>query len=200
MEQRSSNIRQNTELNRVLRDAPVNVLENQGSFDLKSQVQQHPWMAFGAAVVAGYVLGSMGDDQPHYARTSEYRSASSNKRLFAQFDDEIGMLKTAAIAAGMSYVRSSIKEYAPALGDQLEQRVTEHRRTSGKTPTSAPNAAFDEDARNRSANYDEIPSVQTRYGAGTGIAHSGSEYYDVAADTTRRHQSGTAENTEDYTP
>lgn len=200
MEQRSSDIRQNTGLNSITRDEPARVPEAQGSFDLKSQVQQHPWMAIGAAIVAGYVMGSMGNDQPHYTRRYASRSSSSDRRPFAQFDDELGMLKTAAIAAGMSYVRSSIKEYAPALGDQFEQRLNENWRTSGKTPTSAPNAAFDEDARNRTANYDEIPSVQTRYGAGTGIAHSGSEYYDVAADTTRRHKSGTAENTEDYTP
>jgi hypothetical protein len=199
MEQRSSDIRQNTGLNSPLRDATVNRQEAQGSFDVKNQVRQHRWMAFGAAVVAGYVLGSMGDDQPQRARRYPNRSSSSG-RPFAQFDNEIGMIKTAAIAAGMSYVRSTIKEYAPALGDQLEQQMNERQRTSGKTPTSAPNAAFDEDARNRAANYDEIPSVQTRYGAGAGIAHGGSEYYDVAADTTCSHKSGTAENTEDYTP
>src|SRR5687767_3792971 len=88
-------------------------------FDLKHQAAERPWMVFGAAVAAGYVLGSMGGGEEEQrwhgtpATTTDYtqhtyasqqrRDTSSQTRgssgsgLISQFDDEINMLKTAAV-------------------------------------------------------------------------------------------------------
>lgn len=48
-------------------------------FDVKQQVGERPWMMFGGAVLAGYVLGSLGsDDKSSYSSsTTKYRPGES---------------------------------------------------------------------------------------------------------------------------
>jgi hypothetical protein len=51
-----------------------------GSFDIRQQVEAHPWTALGVAALSGYVLGSMGgstypDDSPRLDRSQLDRDA-----------------------------------------------------------------------------------------------------------------------------
>jgi len=160
VDQRSDDIRQDIESTRASLDSKLDTLESKArqTLDVKHHVAERLWMALGAAVAAGYVLGSLGSgegqqrwngqplmttDYNQHARTAEqtphngsaaHRSDRSSANSFmAQFDDEIALLKTAAITTLTSLVHDVIKEYVPALGQQLDQ--TKER---GKTPATAP--------------------------------------------------------------
>jgi len=115
-------------------------------------------MAVGAATVAGYVLGSLGGSEPEprwqaqaaatykqYANASEHApqathdaGGSSVDRFLAPFDDEIDMLKTAAITTLTNFLHDIIKEYVPALGQQLKS-------TTQNGNSTAPRAARADD-------------------------------------------------------
>src|SRR5919199_5805900 len=64
MDQRSDYIRQDIESTRASLDDKLDTLETKArqTFDLKYQVAERPWMALGAAVAAGFVVGSLGGD------------------------------------------------------------------------------------------------------------------------------------------
>ena len=66
MDQRSDDIRQDIESTRAALDEKLDTLESKAreTFDLKHQVAERPWMALGAAVAAGYVLGTLGGGEP----------------------------------------------------------------------------------------------------------------------------------------
>src|SRR5262245_1978230 len=116
MDQRSDYIRQDIESTRAALDEKLDTLETKAreAFDLKHQVAERPWMMLGAALAAGYVLGSLGGGEPeqrwhgqpmatgdytqHAVQRAEQREPSRGDGLLAQFDDEIDMLKTAAVA------------------------------------------------------------------------------------------------------
>lgn len=157
MDQRSDHIRQDIESTRASLDEKLDTLETKArqTFDLKHQVAEHPWMTLGAAVAAGYVLGSMGgeDDtqrwhgQPvtttDYTRpttqttTSRY-GQSGGDNFLSQFDDEINMLKTAAISTLTGFLRDTVRAYVPAMGQQLDRMNREY----GRTPSTATNTSF----------------------------------------------------------
>ena len=143
MDQRADNIRQGIEATRASLDTKLDTLEFKArqTFDLKHQVSERPWMALGAATVAGYVLGSMGSNEPEqpwqgqsaattykqHANASEYTSQNtpaasglSVERFIAPFNDEIDLLKTAAITTLTNFLHDIIKEYVPAIGKQLD--------------------------------------------------------------------------------
>lgn len=142
MDQRSNHIRQDIEATRASLDTKLDTLEFKArqTFDLQHQVSERPWMALGAATVAGYVLGSLGGSEPeprwqgqsaatykqytnapeHAPQTNGESSGSSVDRFLAPFDDEIDMLKTAAITTLTNFLHDIIKEYVPALGQQLK--------------------------------------------------------------------------------
>ena len=65
---------------------------------------------------------------------------SSMDSFLDQFDDEIDMLKAAAITTLTGFLRDAIKEYVPALGRQLDQED----RARGKTRSTAPGASSSE--------------------------------------------------------
>ena len=132
-------------------------------------------MALGAAVVAGYVLGSLGsesDQQRWHGQpltTTDYNqhamqsvpqrhTASGDDGLLGQFDDEIDMLKAAAISTITTLLHDSVREYLPSMGQQLD-RVARERGVSTsssaaragtssdyalseRTASTAPNAAY----------------------------------------------------------
>jgi len=160
MDQRSDHNRKDIESTRASQDEKLDTLEAKArkTFDVKHQVAERPWLALGTAVAAGYIIGSLGGGEEEqrwsgrpltttnynqHARTAEqtphngsaaHRSDRSSANSFmAQFDDEIALLKTAAITTLTSLVHDVIKEYVPALGQQLDQ--TKER---GKTPATAP--------------------------------------------------------------
>jgi hypothetical protein len=155
-------------------DEKLDTLESKAreAFDLKHQVAERPWMAMGAALAAGYVLGSMGGEQEqqwhgqpmvttdytqHVAHktseTSERHEPSRTDGLLAQFDDEIDMLKAAAVSTLVDFLRSAIHEYVPALGQHLDQEA----RNRGLTPTTSPGASMRYGTRTGTANYEGIP-------------------------------------------
>ena len=60
MDQRTDDIRQNIESTRDALDEKLDALETRAreTFDIRHQVAERPWMALGAAMAAGFVLGS----------------------------------------------------------------------------------------------------------------------------------------------
>jgi ElaB/YqjD/DUF883 family membrane-anchored ribosome-binding protein len=159
MDKRSDDIRQDIEQTRAMLDEKIDMLESKASevvdnvkqnldtvkqnFDLKFQVQERPWVALGAAVATGFVLGSLGGkdestqrygqqsmtydySQPGYNQYSggpssmqKMKSASSD--FLSQFDDEINLLKAAAMTTLTSFLRDTVRQAVPALGDQLDK-------------------------------------------------------------------------------
>ena len=206
MDQRSDYIRQDIESTRASLDEKLDTLETKArqAFDLKHQVSERPWMALGAAVAAGYVLGSLGDsqDEPRWhgqpVTTSDYNrhdsmtnynqhmsdSAGRESRVdsfLLQFDDEIDMLKMAAVSTLTSFLRDTIREYVAALGQRLDKTLhdrgmatshsshTSHQRNL--TPSTAPNASMSAGAGR--AGFDSPP--ETTY-ASSNMAASAAEH------------------------
>lgn len=205
MDQRSDHIRQDIEETRAALDEKLDTLETKArqTFDLNHQMSERPWVMLGAAVAAGYVLGSMGGDHsprrttelsasgpspqgaqtvPHFTHTPQAQAADRAKPagdgILSQFDDEIEMLKTAAVATLTNFLRDSIRAYVPALGHQLDAQ------TGSRTPSSAPNASMSTGA-GASANYEGIPET-TSYGSNTVSRQSaqGEPYYPPGANTS----------------
>jgi hypothetical protein len=198
MDQRSDHIRQDIESTRAALDEKLDSLETKArqAFDLNHQVAERPWMTLGAAVAAGFVLGSLtgGNEseqrwhgQP--ATTTDYNhheagsaplapSASGSAigdtlrstadSFMSQFDDEIDMLKSAAIATLTTFLRDAVKEYVPAISQQLDQTL----RNRGMSTSSAPGASTSElsgaskyyDVRESptSVNYESIPQTTSQ--------------------------------------
>lgn len=190
MDQGSNHIRQDIDQTRAALTEKVDTLQDKAresietvqakarqAFDLHTQVSERPWIALGAAVAVGYVLGSLGgnsdNDDYRYSPPSNmnyeksgsngYRSspsapsqpsASSEYRytpgqsgysadysqqssqgqqhshqqqggamsgFLGQFDDEIESLKVAAIGTIRELLHNTIREYVPAMGQQLDQ-------------------------------------------------------------------------------
>jgi hypothetical protein len=173
MDQRSDHIRQGIESTRAALDEKLDTLETKAreTFDLKHQVAERPWMALGAAVAAGFVLGSLGGDseeqrwhgQPFtttdYSKPAAYTSTqqpekSSVDNFLHQFDDEIDMLKGAAISALTNFLHDSIRAYVPAMGQYLNAPNREY----GRTPSTATNASYNSGAG--ATGFDSPPSTQ----------------------------------------
>lgn len=188
MDQRSDDIRQDIESTRAALDEKLDSLETKArqTFDLKHQVDERPWMMLGAAVAAGYVLGSMGGsdrewyDRPmstdynqfsgtppqvehratNYNQTGGYpgssrqshQSQSSSESFLSQFDDEIDMLKTAAITTLTTFLRDTIREYVPALGQQLESEARKRNLAPSTVSSASMGAGTD-------TNYQGIPET-----------------------------------------
>jgi hypothetical protein len=188
MDQGSDNIRQNIEDTRAALDDKLDTLESKAreTFDLKHQVAERPWMMLGAAVAAGYVLGSLGgNDEPQRwegqpMTTTDYNQhaqpsapaepsmghkvKSGADNLLSQFDDEIDMLKTAAIATITNLLRDTVKEYVPALGRQLDQTARDRgydTSTSGRTRSSTPSGSARSGLSGASQYYDVRESPTT---------------------------------------
>jgi hypothetical protein len=175
MDQRSDYIRQDIESTRAALDEKLDTLETKAreAFDIKHQVAERPWMMLGAAMATGYVLGSLGSGEPEQrwhgkpTVTSDYTQYAAHQApkrdepargdsLFAQFDDEIDMLKTAAVATLTDFLRSTIREYVPAMGQHLDTAARERN----LTPSTSPGASM----RAGATNYEGIPET-TSYGS-----------------------------------
>jgi hypothetical protein len=210
MAQRSDYIRQDIESTRASLEEKLDTLETKArqTFDLNHQVSEHPWLMVGAAVAAGYVLGSMGGNDEWYdqpmstdynqfsgtPRSTEYLStpqtsnysanysssssqssgiSSMGSNFLSQFDDEINMLKTAAVTTLTNLLRDSIREYVPALGQQLDQEA----KRRGLNRSTAPGSSMDYSSTT-ATNYEGIPET-TSYGSNTVSRQSeqGQPYY-----------------------
>jgi hypothetical protein len=212
MDQRSDYIRQDIETTRSALDDKLDALETKArqTFDLKHQVSERPWMALGAAMAAGYVLGSMGGDsepqrwhgQPvtttdynqHAFSTPERHEPSGGDRFLAQFDDEIEMLKSAAISTITTMLRDAIREYVPQMGQQLD-RMNQGQGASAsgasytsyssasRTPSTAPNTSYNTGAGR--TGFDS-PAETTAYGPNSVASESrtGQGYYPPGSSAT----------------
>jgi len=195
MDQRSDHIRQDIESTRASLDEKLDTLETKArqAFDFKHQVAERPWMMLGAAVATGYVLGSLGGDseqrwQGQPSVTTDYnqhagssagqsyssQSSSSAKTdgLLSQFDDEINMLKVAGVSMLTNFLRDTIKEYIPALGQQLDKQLGQSgssgqsdRSRSGTVSTAPGVSRYSDYEQNASSiNTEAIPTT-TSYGS-----------------------------------
>jgi hypothetical protein len=133
-------------------------------------------MALGAAVAAGYVLGSLGGEpeprwrgQPlitgdytqHAVKPAhEQHEPSRGESLLAQFDDEIDLIKSAAVSALTAFLSNTIREYVPAMSQHLDQAARDRH----LTPSTSPGASMGEGARTGTTNYEGIPET-TSYGS-----------------------------------
>jgi hypothetical protein len=129
MAQRPDDLQQEIEQTRGALTEKLDTLEGKANqlFDLRYQATQHPLVSLGAAVAAGYVLGSVEDEE-------------RGSGALAQFDNEIAMLKTAATSALIAFLRDSIRAYVPALGRQLDTLERE-RGPSAASPISSRTSA-----------------------------------------------------------
>ncbi|MBC8160858.1 MAG: DUF3618 domain-containing protein [Roseiflexaceae bacterium] len=162
MDKRSDDIRQDIEQTRASLDEKIDMLENKATevvdqvkttatdtidtvkqtFDVKKQVSERPWVALGAALAAGYVLGNLGNDNDGRSSQStgptyDYNQHANNgpstmdtiksksQDFFSQFDDEIDMLKVAAMTTLTGFIRDTAREAIPALGPQIERLLKE---------------------------------------------------------------------------
>jgi len=73
-------------------------------FDLEREVAARPLLALGAALVAGFTLGSMADDSPSYRRSNAW---------LAPLDRELDLLKSAALAALTTTATNSLRDMVP---------------------------------------------------------------------------------------
>ena len=216
MDQGSDHIRQNIEDTRDALTEKLDALETRAreTFDLKHQVAERPWMALGAAVAAGYMLGSLGgSDEPSYSRDTSndwaerspygQRSASSgpsrSQNFLSQFDDEIALLKGAAMTTLTNFLHDTIREVVPALGAQLtgnSSTASSSASSSGYgTPTTAQGASLSDYRDRPTINTEAIPTT-TSYGsnaADQNAAHATPYYPPGSNSDTYRSASGTRE-------
>ena len=141
MDERADDLRLDIDATRASLDAKLDTLETKArqTFDLKHRVSERPWMALGAAVAVGYVLGSSGSNEPDqrwYGQpitTTDYTQQgpdhvsqqSRSNGLLAPLDAEIDMLRRAAVTTVTNFLQDAIKEYVPALSEQLKSAVQE---------------------------------------------------------------------------
>lgn len=176
MDQRSDDIRQNIDHTRDALTEKLDALEVRAreTFDIKHQVAERPWVALGAAVAAGYMLGSMGgESEPRYENsapqqpaagtaTHYYQSEPRTRDSFlSQFDDEIDMLKGAAMATLTSFIRDAIREFIPSLQAQTSTSTSTPVRG---TPSTAQGVSMHEARDQPTINSEAIP-MTTSYGS-----------------------------------
>ncbi len=247
MDQGSDHIRQDIESTRASLDDKLNLLEDKAqtvaekareTFDIRHQVSERPWVALGAAVAAGYILGSMGGDNepeprwtghnlhtqpvstwsnqpvgwtgsgepsvaPGYSQSAPQHSGPSTVDtikekagdFLSQFDDEINLIKSAAIGAITAYLRDTVRDLAPAIGQQMDQM--RHGQTGGKQRSTAPNTAMRDNPTTSSADYDEVGQMN-RFGNPPHPTATGSEYYETSATTPRANDERAVGQTERY--
>jgi ElaB/YqjD/DUF883 family membrane-anchored ribosome-binding protein len=95
-------------------------------FDVRYQIERHPWAAVGASVAAGFVAGSLGTAEA----VEQDTPASTDAAGVAQHvcarprtarRDLLGTLKLALGAALMELIRQQIHKRMPLIGEQLDK-------------------------------------------------------------------------------
>ncbi|KAB8143916.1 DUF3618 domain-containing protein [Chloroflexia bacterium SDU3-3] len=187
MDKRSDDIRQDIEQTRASLDEKIDLLQNKASeaveqtrqiFDVSHQVAERPWVALGAAAIAGYVLGTLGEEKQH--ATAAYTAAETphaysapkpspvdaikdkGRDVAAMFDDEIEMLKLAAMTTLTGFLREAAIEAVPALRGQIEKLMgqSDERRSAapGYARSTSPGSSMASDTSAARINNDAIPS------------------------------------------
>jgi hypothetical protein len=137
------------------------------TFDLPSQMEHHPWPMVGGALLAGYMLGSLGGGRPSAAgsprdipgveasrpgsppasRASPARPEPQQGIVSGMLDqlkdemkDEISSLKSVAVGAVMNILREMFKQAMPTLAPHLEQAHTKQGGQASDSPAQHPAA------------------------------------------------------------
>lgn len=134
-----------TKIKGTVEDTTTNIKQ---TFDLQHQVANNPWKAFGAAVLAGYILGNISDDSPRYSpdasRTSYSGSGSPSQPhspgVLDQLSDSVGTelqtLKSLAVSTLVGLVSDTVKRNVPVFKDAMEQVRYSGQASSISAPTS----------------------------------------------------------------
>jgi hypothetical protein len=134
------------------------------TFDLKYQVERHPWAMFGGSVLAGFLMGKYGtarssaaeglqgpsrlprDGAPreevpvpfHAAERSTAQTAPSPRsaisRLVHQFDDEIEQVKEIAIGAAVGVLQDLARDALPQFRQEIDEIMQSATRKLGGKP------------------------------------------------------------------
>jgi hypothetical protein len=137
----------------------------QRTFDLPAQVEHHPWPMVGGALLAGYMLGSLGGGHPSAAgsprdppgvtasrpgspptaRASSARPQPQQGIVSGILDqvkdemkDEIASLTSVAAGAVISTLREMFKQAMPALAPHLEKAHTKRGGQASDSPAQQP--------------------------------------------------------------
>jgi len=117
------------------------------TFDFQYQVDQHPWLMFGGAMLLGFALGSVGRKRsmesasetdgaavesarerlggyPEVSRASQPQQEGVWAGLCHQLRDETGVLLSATITGLTEILRGTLREAIPHLSPYLEQKGT----------------------------------------------------------------------------
>lgn len=183
MDKRSDDIRQDIEDTRASLDEKLDLLQDKASdaveqtkqlFDVKLQVSERPWVALGLALAAGYVVGNIGgENKPSYS-SSSYRQdysqssyggsstmdtvKSKGRDFLSQFDDEIDLLKTAAVTTLTQFIRDAAREAVPALGPQIDKLASQFGVSGSSGSTGAGSSGGYSSGSNYSSSYNS-PSL-----------------------------------------
>lgn len=121
------------------------------SVDPRLQMQLHPWLMVGGAVLLGYTLGNLTNQRTEdgrYISTSDFPQGRRGETipirkniwegLTYRVQDEIEVFKGAAFAAAESLVRDLFRDIIPALAGPLEsERWRKGDRGSGNGSESS---------------------------------------------------------------
>lgn len=128
------------------------------TFDLRHQVEEHPWIMFGGSVLAGYVVGSfVGSRELQVERPARDEKGTASPWMMAQrasqdggakggiiskltdrFGDEIEILQSAAIGALMGLARDWLKHAVPPIAPQLDKAMNSATSKLGGEPIAGP--------------------------------------------------------------
>ena len=113
----------------------------QRTFDLPSQVEQHPWPMIGGALLVGYMLGSWSGGYTSAAgSTLDAQSARPQPQqgiisgIREQCKDEMVSLRIIAVGAVMSTLREMVKQVLPTLAPHLDSALSK----PGGQPIASP--------------------------------------------------------------
>jgi hypothetical protein len=111
------------------------------TFDVPYQTRQHPWLAFGSAVLVGYLLGGRGGKARVSKRngieygTDPYRHQVQQglaSGVLNQFKGEIGSLRSAAVGAIITALWEVAKQSMSAPNEHSARHEVSPPRSTGK--------------------------------------------------------------------
>jgi ElaB/YqjD/DUF883 family membrane-anchored ribosome-binding protein len=129
------------------------------TFDVKYQVDRHPWTLVGASVLTGFTLGCLSRNMPlrvparsegsnGFAAPASRPAAPSSlgaraqpipkEPVLSRFDEEIGKLKSVAVGAAMALVRDWLKDAVPSVSHQLDDVMDSATQKLGGEPIQGP--------------------------------------------------------------
>jgi ElaB/YqjD/DUF883 family membrane-anchored ribosome-binding protein len=123
------------------------------TFDIKHQIEQHPWTMVGGCFLAGLAASSLIPSVVRRFRPPEHRANGSlaavapppepqavmpgRNGFFDLFHEEIAKVKGMAIGYVMGLVRDSIKESVPQLASQIDSVMNGVTTKLGGEPVQA---------------------------------------------------------------